>query len=220
MLKLLPIAILLLSGCPVGTFGLEGFRPVTDDATADDDDAGADDDDSAGDDDDATPVGGPVFCGTTPTPINGTATSAFTGEAEWVFDFDHDDLLFGVDWDGCEAQHFWDVANEIECGMRWEATGEAYVSQFQSTGLVVRFQIEMELDENTCRSNHPDARDRTAFFRATIPYTGDTITLQRGEGPNDAPNTLQDWASIPYEPQGEEPDEIVLDYATAFGTTL
>jgi hypothetical protein len=216
MSRSLPL-LLLLSGC-VGTFTFPGFEldGDDDDSAADDDDATADDDDATADDDDATPVGGDLFCGLTVAPPPGPATSATTGGAAWDFDFDDPDLLFGVTWTGCEAEHYWDEAGDVLCALSWQGAGEAYVAQQQSTSLVVRFEVAWTLDGNTCRSNHPHAGDRVAYYRVTIPYGDGAISILTDPDPQAPAGQMTPWATVPYVGQGDEPSHIDIDYATGF----
>ena len=213
------LLLLLLSGC-VGTFTFPGFEldEGDDDDSADDDDSSSDDDDTAADDDDATPVGGDLFCGLTVAPPPGPATSAYTGGAEWAFDFDGGDLLYDVDWEGCEAEHFWDDAGDVLCAISWRGVGRAYVAQQQTSSLVVRFEVDWTLEANTCRSNHPDAADRSTYYRVTIPYDDGAISILTHEDPQASPASMRPWATIPYIGQGDEPDDISVDYATGFSS--
>ena len=216
---LLLLLLCLAVGC-VGTFSFPGFEL---DAADDDDDSAADDDDSA-DDDDATAddddsvIGGDLFCGLEVAPPPGPATSAYTGGADWLFDFDGGDLLYDVVWGGCEAEHFWDASGDVLCAISWRGVGEAYVAQSQSQSLVVRFEVDYTLEANTCRSNHPDAVSRTAFYRVDIPYGDGEITLLTAEDRKAPASQMETWATVPYEGQGDEPASISIDYATEFST--
>jgi hypothetical protein len=212
------LALIFLAGC-VGTLEFPGFQLDSgddDDSASDDDDATLDDDDATGDDDDATPIGGDVFCGLTVTPPPNTTASAYTGGADWAFDFDGGDLLYEVEWDGCEVEHFWDDAGEVLCAIEWSGVGEAYVAQFQSEQLVIRFEVAWTLQQNTCRNNHPDAADRTGFYRVTVPYEDGAIVILTDPDPQAPAGQMTPWTTVPYTGQGDEPDDFSLDYATEF----
>jgi len=219
----LPLGLLLVAGCH-GNMRISGpiwiFDGDDDDSGApDDDDSSADDDDlTPPDDDDATP-GGPVVCGPTVAPGDGwdVAAHVFTGSADIELEYDERGGLFAAVWSGCEAKHFYDATGEYLCGIRWEAVGDSYGEQVQTTQLVSRFAMEFTLAESTCGLAHPEAEDRSLFFRITVSSDGGaTIPITWSPDVNTLPDDMFDWAVADWKESEPFPDLLELLYFTAF----
>jgi|GEM_PF-2809736 len=192
-----------------------------DDATADDDDATADDDDSTiGDDDDATGPGGPVFCGPEVSPSAdqaGQALTVYTGDADVQFDHDARGGFFAAQWNGCEAKHFFDTDGEYVCGIKWTVAGPSYGEQYQTTRLVSRFTMDWTVADNTCAPTDPAVFRPDNYYRITVPYESGSLDVLVSANESTVPSQMDDWASVPWDGDGEdEPEEAQFEYATEF----
>ncbi len=191
-----------------------------DDTSGDDDDSTGGDDDTSGDDDDA--AGGHLSCGPTVSIAAGgsDALAVITGEAVLTFDYDRRDdeargELFSATWVGCEAWNAVDPDGEELCGIRWEVDTESNVAQFQSTSIILRFEMDFVLAESTCAFDHPLAADRTLHYRLSVPYKGeDGVEILWSDSGGTHPSNMDDLANSPYTGQGDEPDEVDLSYQT------
>jgi hypothetical protein len=220
------LGILLLLGAAChGTLTVAGtlWPPGDDDSAADDDDATTppDDDDATtppDDDDDST--GGPVSCGPDPDEPgpawDGVASASSTGHAEIDFEYGARGALFSAAWTGCEARHYFYESGEYRCGILWEASGASYGEQYGSSAVIVRFAMFMALSESTCGSSHPDAEDRDLYFRLSLPFEDGEAELRWSNDESAPASQMPLWALVPWEGQGLEPDDVVLDYRTAF----
>jgi len=223
---------LVMAGCSGSlTFGGQ-LWPETDDdddddddtVADDDDDSGADDDDTVSDDDDTEPIGGPVFCGPTPSPASGTGEPlrVYTGLADVLFKWEKDGArggVFSADWSGCEALHRYDSDGEYFCGILWTATGNSYGEQILSSGLVLRFEMSFELTKNTC-GDHPEAGYRETYFRLSLPFEEHVARITYSSEPNTLPNNMETWAEASYESDDMFPELMELEYFTSFRSDL
>jgi hypothetical protein len=211
---------LLVAGC-IGSLEVTGtlWQASDDDdssAVDDDDSAVVDDDDVVIDDDDM--VGGPVFCGPTVEvgpEWTGGAAEVYTGEVEIDLNHAARGGAFSADWTGCEAKHFYDDQGEYICGILWDAYGPSYGEQLQSTRLISRFDMAFAMTENTCDSSHPDAGDRSTYFRLDLPYGGPLLTVMWSGQVNTQPAQMHDWTTAPWTDDDETPEEIDFSYHTA-----
>ena len=131
-----------------------------DDATADDDDATGDDDDATDDDDDATDdddddddatddddddgIDEALLCGPVPD-ISNAGSEVYTGEydvevnAQWQHHWR---------WEGCESTFYVGGAGQLDCGARYEVSGESVWEDPNnaSYGMDLHFVV----DHDTC----------------------------------------------------------------------
>ncbi len=115
-----------------------------DDATDDDDDATDDDDDATDDDDDATGIDEALLCGPEPD-LSNAGSEIYTGEfdvevnAQWQHHWR---------WDGCESSFYVGAGGQLDCGTRYEVSGESAWEDpnTASYGMDLQFVV----DHDTC----------------------------------------------------------------------
>jgi hypothetical protein len=168
------------------------------------------------DDDDATFTGGRVSCGAEPAPGGleaGRQVHADSAEADWTFDHSSGDPPFTASWSGCHARHYFSADRSYLCGVRWDATGSSYVAQVQADDLVVRFEVERALTDDSCGLG---LGDDTVFYRAAVPIDGGSILLLSSDAPFTPPAQMAFVADVPYTAQGDEPGVVTVVFGSRF----